>query len=107
MSEPKPTPATYVGKIAGIDVWTHPAVRRHDVIFIQGSTIQTMTTQTKGQLIREHRLRKRLTELQCAKHAGCPHAVWLGLEQDQVTPEPELRAFVDKFTDGAVPVGAW
>lgn len=63
---------------------------------------------TKGQIIRDHRLRKRMTELQCAKHAGCPHAVWLGLEQDELHEvEPELRAFIDKFTDGDVPIASW
>lgn len=65
-------------------------------------------SQTKGQLIREHRLRKRLTELQCAKQAGCPHAVWLGLEQDEpIDIDPELRAHLDKFTDGDVSIASW
>lgn len=65
-------------------------------------------SQTKGQLIREHRLRKRMTELQCAKHAGCPHAVWLGLEQDElVDVDLELRSFIDRFTDGDVAISAW
>lgn len=64
--------------------------------------------QTKGQLIREHRLRRRMTELQCAKQAGCPHAVWLGLEQDErVDVEADLRAFLDKFTDGDVSIASW
>jgi hypothetical protein len=63
---------------------------------------------TKGQTIREHRFRRRLTELQCAKQAGVPHAVWLGLEQDEpIDVEPELRAFLDRFTDGEVPVSGW
>lgn len=63
---------------------------------------------SKGQLIREHRLRKRLTELQCAKQAGCPHAVWLGLEQDEpLDIAPDLREFLDRFTDGEVAIGSW
>lgn len=63
---------------------------------------------TKGQLIREHRLRRSMTELQCAKHAGCPHAVWLGLEQDEkLDVDPELRVYLDRFTDGDVSVGSW
>jgi len=67
-----------------------------------------MSDQTKGQLIREHRLRKRLTELQCAKHAGCPHAVWLGLEQDEpLDIAPDLREFLDRFTDGEVAINSW
>lgn len=65
-------------------------------------------SQTKGQLIRDHRLRRRMTELQCAKQAGCPHAVWLGLEQDEIVDiEPELRTFLDRFTDGDVSVASW
>lgn len=63
---------------------------------------------TKGQLITEHRLRRRLTELQCAKQAGIPQAVWLGLEQDEFAEvEPELRAFIDRFTDGDVSIASW
>jgi len=58
---------------------------------------------TNGQLLRMHRERKRMTTLQCAKHAGCPHAVWNALEQDeQVDISPALAAFVDRFTDGEV-----
>jgi hypothetical protein len=49
-----------------------------------------------------------MTELQCAKHAACPHAVWLGLEQDEkLDVDPELRAFIDRFTDGDVSVASW
>jgi hypothetical protein len=58
---------------------------------------------TNGQKLRSHRERKRMTTLQCAKHAQCPHAVWISLENDDaVDTSPELRAFVDKFTDGEV-----
>lgn len=58
---------------------------------------------TNGQKIREHRLRKRMTELQCAVRAGVPRAVWELLERDELAEvEPRLRAFVDRFTDGEV-----
>lgn len=60
---------------------------------------------TNGQKIRAARERKRMTELQCAKHAGVPRAVWEQLERDELGDvEPKLRAFVDRFTDGAVTV---
>lgn len=60
---------------------------------------------TNGQKIRAHRERKRLTALQCAKQASCPHEVWLGLENDEpLDVSPELRAFIDRFTDGEVPL---
>lgn len=63
-----------------------------------------MSDQTNGQKIRAARESKRLTTLQCAKYAGCPHAVWVGLEQDeQLDVEPSLRAYIDRFTDGEVP----
>jgi transcriptional regulator with XRE-family HTH domain len=67
-----------------------------------------MNDQSRGQKIRAARLNKRLTELQCAKQAGCPHAVWLGLEQDEkLDVEPDLRAFLDRFTDGEVSIASW
>ena len=67
-----------------------------------------MNEQSRGQKIRAARLNKRLTELQCAKHAGCPHAVWLGLEQDEpLDIAPDLREFLDRFTDGEVAINSW
>jgi transcriptional regulator with XRE-family HTH domain len=65
-----------------------------------------VSDQTNGQKIRAHRERKRLTTLQCARNAGCPHEVWNALEQDEpVDVSPTLRVFVDRFTDGEVPCG--
>jgi transcriptional regulator with XRE-family HTH domain len=59
---------------------------------------------TRGQTIRAHRERRRLTELQCAVRAGVPHQEWKAVENDELTPEAQFAAFLDRFTDGDVAI---
>lgn len=47
-----------------------------------------------------------MTTLQCATRAGTTRAVWESVENEETAP-PELRAFLDKFTDGDVAISAW
>lgn len=46
--DPKMTPATYVGEFSGIKVWTHPAVRRQDIILINGPRIECLSRPRRG-----------------------------------------------------------
>lgn len=62
---------------------------------------------TRGQIIRAHRARKNMTELQCAARAGVPKEVWLGVERDEQQPDAAFAAHLDKFTDGDVSVDSW
>lgn len=62
---------------------------------------------TPGKIIRAHRERRRLTELECAVLAGVPHQVWKDVENGGSPEDRVFAIFLDRFTDGDVSVASW